>query len=103
MHTYQRDFIQLALKHQALGFLPHERRWMDQLFTQLDYVDTFRRVVSDADEFTWFPESGSGDGSRVDYQVASSSLAHQVEYGAIYKTKRFSSHLPVIMDYDIEL
>jgi len=26
-----------------------------------------------------------------------------VDYGAIYKIKEFSSHAPVIMDYDIEL
>ena len=86
------------------GFLPLERRWMDQLFTQLDYVDAFRRVVKDADEYTWYPEeTEEGTGWRVDYQVASSSLASQIEYGAIYKTKRFSSHLPLIMDFDLEL
>lgn len=85
------------------GFLPDERRWMDQLFTQLDYVDTFRRVEKDPDEFSWYPNDDGDNGWRVDYQVASSDLAHQIEYGKIYKTKRFSSHLPVIMDYDIEL
>jgi exodeoxyribonuclease-3 len=26
-----------------------------------------------------------------------------VDYGAIYKSRVFSSHAPIIMDYDIEL
>jgi exodeoxyribonuclease-3 len=26
-----------------------------------------------------------------------------VDYGAIYKIKEFSTHAPVIMDYDIEI
>lgn len=88
---------------ESSGFLPHERQWMDQLFRQLDYTDAFRQAVKDPDEFTWSPEGEQGDRWRIDYQVVSSSLAHQIEYGAIYKNKTFSSHMPVIMDYDIEL
>jgi len=26
-----------------------------------------------------------------------------VDYGAIYKIKEFSTHAPIIMDYDIEI
>jgi exodeoxyribonuclease-3 len=33
----------------------------------------------------------------------SNSLGAKVEYAAIYKTQQFSSHMPVIIDYDIEL
>jgi exodeoxyribonuclease-3 len=29
-------------------------------------------------------------------------LKYSVDYGAIYKSKAFSSHAPIIMDYDIE-
>ena len=87
------------------GFLPHERQWMDQLFNQLEYKDAFRCVVGDSDEYTWWPsgEAGKGDGWRVDHQVVSDPLSSTIEHGAIYKTQAFSSHLPVIMDYDIEL
>jgi len=97
------DVQNWAQHENSSGFLPHERKWMDQLFTQLDYVDAFRNVEKDPDEFTWYPDDESGGGWRVDYQVVSSTLNHQIEYGAIYKTKPFSSHLPLIMDYDIEL
>ncbi len=87
------------------GFLPHEQQWMDQLFNQLGYVDAFRQVNHDPDEYSWWPSSqlNEGDGWRTDYQVTSNNLKNRVEYGVIYKTQQFSSHLPVIMDYDIEL
>lgn len=86
------------------GFLPHEQQWMQQLFNQIGYVDAFRQVNADPDEFSWWPSGkvGVGDGWRVDYQVVSESLKRKVEYAMIYKTQTFSSHLPVIVDYDIE-
>ena len=87
------------------GFLPQEQQWLDQLYTQLDYSDAFRRANRDNDEYSWWPSGtvGDGDGLRTDYQVVSASLASRVEYGVIYKNKQFSSHLPVIIDYDLEI
>jgi len=86
------------------GFLAHEQQWMNQLFKQLGYADAFRLAVPEGGEYSWWPsgEIGVGDGWRTDYQVVSSSLAKKVEYAAMYKTRHFSSHLPVIVDYDIE-
>lgn len=87
------------------GFRPHEQQWMRQLVDELDYVDAFRRVNADADEYSWWPSGtvGEGDGWRTDLQIISDDLKHRIEYGAINKHKLFSSHLPLIMDYDIEL
>lgn len=88
----------------APGFLAHEQQWMNQLFTQIGYVDAFRHVNKDPDEFSWWPsgEVGLGDGWRTSYQVVSDAIKRKIEYAAIYKTQVFSSHLPVIVDYDIE-
>ena len=86
------------------GFLPEEQQWMDQLFTNVGYVDAFREVNSDSDEYTWWPDGDrSKNGWRVDYQVVSEGLKPCVEYGAIYKNQEFSSHAPLIMDYDFEI
>ena len=78
---------------------------MDQLYRQIGYTDAFRCVNKDSDEYTWWPKGavGTGDGWRTDLQVISNNLKNKVEYGVIYKVKEFSSHLPVIMDYDIEI
>lgn len=86
------------------GFLPEEQQWMDQLFNNLEYADAFRLFNTDNDEFTWWPDGDrSRDGWRVDYQVVSQGLRGYVDYGAIYKTQVFSSHAPLIIDYDYEL
>ncbi|MEE8059228.1 MAG: exodeoxyribonuclease III [Pseudomonadales bacterium] len=86
------------------GCLPEEQQWMEQLFKGLGYVDAFREINTDNDEFTWWPDDDRNqNGWRVDYQVVSSGLKPVIEYGAIYKNQQFSSHAPLIMDYDFEL
>jgi exodeoxyribonuclease-3 len=85
------------------GFLAEERQWMNELL-ESGYVDAFREVSSDHDEFSWWPDGErSRNGWRTDYQIISQGLKYAVDYGAIYKIKEFSTHAPVIMDYDIEL
>jgi exodeoxyribonuclease-3 len=85
------------------GFLAEERQWMSELL-ESGYVDAFREINSDQDEFSWWPDGGQdSNGWRTDYHVISQGLKYTVDYGAIYKSKVFSSHAPVIMDYDIEL
>lgn len=85
------------------GFLAEERQWMDELFEN-GYVDAFREINSDSDEFSWWPDGDrEKNGWRTDFQVVSKGLQYAVDYGAIYKAREFSSHAPIIMDYDIEL
>lgn len=86
------------------GCLPEEQQWMDHLLTELDYVDAFREVNGDNDEFTWWPDGDRNkNGWRVDHQIVSGDLRPVIEYGAIYKNQTFSTHAPLIMDYDFEM
>ena len=85
------------------GFLAEERQWMNELL-ESGYVDAFREVNSDQDEFSWWPDGNREEnGWRTDFHVISQGLRYSVDYGAIYKTRQFSTHAPIIMDYDIEL
>jgi exodeoxyribonuclease-3 len=86
------------------GFQPEEQHWMKQL-SQIGYIDAFRHGNADRDEYSWWPSGalGEGDAWRSDLQIVSSSLTHKIDYAMIYKSKLFSSHLPIIVDYDIEL
>jgi exodeoxyribonuclease-3 len=43
------------------------------------------------------------DGMRTDFQLVSKGLKYNIDYGVIYKAKSFSTHAPVIMDYDLEV
>ena len=84
------------------GFLDEERQWISEVL-DLGYVDAFREVNSDPDEFCWWPDGDrSGGGLRTDFQLVSDSLSYSIDHGAIYKSREFSSHAPVIMDYDIK-
>lgn len=91
-------------QQQQSGFLPEEQHWMKQL-PHIGYIDAFRQGNRDRDEYSWWPsgEVNKGDGWRTDLQIISNNLKQRVEYAMIYKKQAFSSHLPVIVDFDIEL
>lgn len=103
-HT-PRDVTNSEQNEQESGFLPHERQWLAQVFNQIGYVDAFRKANKDADEYSWWPSGklNEGEGWRTDFQIVSAPIGQRVEHAAIYKIQQFSSHLPVIIDYDIEL
>jgi len=87
------------------GFLPRERAWMDSVF-ETGYVDAFREINPDPDQYTWWSNRGQAwaknVGWRIDYQIVSPRLKGKAQSAAIYKEERFSDHAPLIMDYDIE-
>jgi exodeoxyribonuclease-3 len=86
------------------GFLPEERAWLDELFGPLGWVDAFRVVNTEPDQYTWWSNRGQAwarnVGWRIDYQVITPGLAERVRATAIYREERFSDHAPLIMDYD---
>ena len=89
------------------GFLPEERSWMDELFGSAGYVDGFRAVNDEPEQYTWWSNRGqSWDknvGWRLDYQIVTPSLAEKITAVSIYKNKRFSDHAPLVMDYAVEV
>lgn len=86
------------------GFLPEERAWMDELFGTLGFVDAFRVVNQEEDQYTWWSNRGQAwlknVGWRIDYQVITPGLKKYVSRVAIYKDERFSDHAPLIIDYE---
>ena len=88
------------------GFLPEERAWLDTLFEDLGYVDAFRKVNPDPDQYTWWSNRGQAwaknVGWRIDYQVVTPGLADKVLSASVYKDQRFSDHAPLVMDYEGE-
>jgi exodeoxyribonuclease III len=89
------------------GFLPEERAWLTQVFDELGYVDVFRRLNPKPDQYTWWSNRGQAwkknVGWRIDYQIASPRIAAAAVRESIYKTKRFSDHAPLTIDYDYPL
>lgn len=87
------------------GFLPEERAWLSRLFDEVGYVDAFRVVNTDADQYTWWSNRGQAwaknVGWRIDYHIVTPGLAQRIRSADIYKAERFSDHAPLIMEYDL--
>jgi exodeoxyribonuclease-3 len=88
------------------GFLPEERAWMDELFGPAGFIDAFRRVNSETEQYTWWSNRGQAwaknVGWRIDYQITTPVLGEKALASAIYKDERFSDHAPLTLDYDYE-
>tara|TARA_B100000470_G_scaffold72430_1_gene55328 strand:- start:3847 stop:4614 length:768 start_codon:yes stop_codon:yes gene_type:complete len=87
------------------GFLPEERQWLDELYYELGFIDAFRMVNQEADQYSWWSNRGQARaknvGWRLDYHVISSGLRNKVMSAEIYTDQNFSDHAPVILDYNI--
>lgn len=103
------DLTDPELHENTPGFRMPEREWMESLVADLEYCDTLREVTREGGYYSWWPtRDGLGvdvdpGAWRVDYQLASQVLAGKVLTAAFYTERRFSSHAPLIVDYDIEL
>ena len=89
------------------GFLPEERAWMDKLFNEIGYVDAFRLINQEPEQYTWWSNRSraweKNVGWRIDYQIITPGLKPTVKSATIYKDQRFSDHAPLVMEYDMML
>ena len=87
------------------GCLPEERAWLDQVFGPMGFVDAFRVVNQQSDQYTWWSNRGQAwaknVGWRIDYQIVTPKLKDTVKSVSIYKDQRFSDHAPLTINYDI--
>ncbi|MBP6366166.1 MAG: exodeoxyribonuclease III [Nitrosomonas sp.] len=86
------------------GFLPEERAWFSNVLHDIGFVDVFRQINTESDQYTWWSNRGqawtNNVGWRIDYQIATPAIAQTARNVSIYKTERFSDHAPLIIDYD---
>ena len=86
------------------GCLPEERAWLDYLFDQLGWVDGFRVLNHEADQYTWWSQRmrawDKNVGWRIDYQIVSPTLKDKIQAVSIYRGQQFSDHAPLIIDYN---
>ena len=89
------------------GFLPEERAWLTAVFDELKLIDVFRKIEPSPEQYTWWSNRGQAwaknVGWRIDYQIATPTIADKATHATIYKQERFSDHAPLIIDYDHHL
>ncbi|GAA1800397.1 exodeoxyribonuclease III [Nostocoides veronense] len=93
---------------QAVGFLPQERAWLEDLLSPRRLVDVVRRLHPDQPgPYTWWSWMGTSyavdSGWRIDYHFASPGLARTATRAWVDREVdgvRMSDHSPVSVDYD---
>ncbi len=89
------------------GFLPEERAWLTKVFDEEGWMDVFRLLNKQPDQYTWWSNRGQAwarnVGWRIDYQIGTPEIAGSATAVSIYKEQRFSDHAPLVIDYDFEL
>ena len=87
----------------ASGCLPHERAWLDYIYDELGYVDSFRQVRDDSDVYSWWSNRGQARaknvGWRIDYHACSPEWRGRTLGAWVYRDQMFSDHAPVVIDY----
>lgn len=90
----------------ASGCLPHERAWLDHIYDELGYIDTFRVVRKESEVYSWWSNRGQARaknvGWRIDYQACSPDWKERTVGAWVYKDNWFSDHAPVVIDYLIK-
>ncbi|MBD0285823.1 MAG: exodeoxyribonuclease III [Bacteroidota bacterium] len=88
------------------GFLPEERAWMDQLYTN-GWIDVFRHFWPEPHRYTWWSQRfpsvrAANKGWRIDYISATDTLQPFLRDADIYADVKHSDHCPVYAEIDIE-
>lgn len=87
------------------GFLPEERAWLDRVFGELTWVDAFRVVNQEPDQYTWWSNRGQARaknvGWRIDYHVVSPGVRRHILAASVFRGEWFSDHAPLTIDYDL--
>lgn len=102
VHT-RKDIRNWTSNQKNSGCLPEERAWLDLLFQQRGWIDTYRRLKPEGEDYTWWSQRGAARannvGWRIDYQIATPALADKLKACTIAAEPRFSDHAPFTVDY----
>src|SRR3989344_8422158 len=99
------DIKNFKSNQKTSGCLPEERAWLDNVLTHEGFVDAFRVVNHEKDQYTWWSHRGNARannvGWRIDYQIVSDNLKNKIKSAAIYTADNFSDHAPLIIEYSL--
>lgn len=86
------------------GFLPEERDWIDG-FINLGFIDTFRLINKEPHNYTWWSyranARNNNKGWRIDYNLVTENLKHNILNAIILPQVKHSDHCPVVLEIEI--
>jgi exodeoxyribonuclease-3 len=84
------------------GFLPEERAWMEVLFSDGGFLDTFRHFHPEPHHYSWWSYRANArarnKGWRIDYVNATENLRDRLKAACIYPEVIHSDHCPVLLE-----
>lgn len=87
------------------GFLPEERAWMTEWFAEGRFVDSFRHLHPELQQYSWWTYRmgmrGKNKGWRLDYQAVSPSLQARIQRAALLNDAVHSDHCPCLLELDV--
>jgi exodeoxyribonuclease-3 len=98
------DIHNPEMQQQTSGFLPEEREWFAN-FVNLGYVDTFREINQEKNQFSWWSYRAGArarnKGWRIDYNLVTKNLRSNIIDAGILPQVVHSDHCPVWVKLDI--
>jgi len=86
------------------GFLPDERTWMDLLLHDTGFVDVFRRLYPEKEQYSWWSNRGRAReknvGWRIDYHLCTAATAASVQGVSVFTGSWYSDHAPVSATFE---
>ncbi len=86
------------------GFLPEEREWFAN-FLGLGYIDTFREINEEKNQFSWWSYRAgarfNNKGWRIDYNIVTENLKSVILDAGILSHVVHSDHCPVLVKLDL--
>lgn len=83
------------------GFLPEEREWMSR-FLDAGYIDTFRYLHPDKQQYTWwsyrFNSRAKNKGWRIDYCMVTEQMKPMIKEAYIINEAIHSDHCPAVLE-----
>lgn len=83
------------------GFLPEEREWMTR-FLNAGYIDTFRYLHPDKQQYTWwsyrFNSRSKNKGWRIDYCMVTELMKPMIKEAYILNDAIHSDHCPAVLE-----
>ena len=103
VHT-EKDIRNWKSNQKNSGCLPEERAWLGDLLASQGWVDAYRRLRPEGEDYTWWSQRGAARskdvGWRIDYQLVSPGLAERLRDCSICPRElRFSDHAPFTVSY----
>jgi len=81
------------------GFLPQERAWMDRLLNDAGFVDVFRMLYPEKEQYSWWSNRGRAReknvGWRIDYHICTPTVATTIHKISVFTDSWYSDHAPV--------